>query len=165
MDRIMVYDIESSTWFNVTASTGQSIDKRVDFCSVVSAAPDDSSFNIVIYGGWNLYEGRAFDDVWVLSIPSFTWIQINDTGNTEAQLPGVTGRRAMQCEVYNDRQMLVVGGDVRIGNTQANGLTCNVSYPSIRVLDTTTFEWQTEFSPDAEPYGVPSAVYNVLGGR
>jgi len=56
--------------FNVTAS-GDIPDQRVDFCSTVSLSADDSSFQITIYGGWNLFEGNAFEDVYVLAIPSF----------------------------------------------------------------------------------------------
>ena len=164
LDEIMVYDIGSSTWYNVTA-TGAIPSERVEFCTVVSSAPDGSSANIVLYGGWNLYAGHAYDDVYILSIPSFTWIQINDTGNTEAQLNGVIGRHRHQCELYKDRQMVVIGGEVEIGNQEANGQSCNASYPSIRVLDTVTYTWQTQFNPDPLPYEVPAVVYNMIGGR
>ncbi|KAI9875995.1 MAG: hypothetical protein M1830_007583, partial [Pleopsidium flavum] len=52
-DQIMVYDIHSSTWHTVTAS-GAIPSPRDQFCTVVSQAPDDSSFNIVMYGGYDL---------------------------------------------------------------------------------------------------------------
>ena len=75
MTNIAVYDIASSTWFNVTA-TGQVPAGRANFCAAVSAAPDYSryvseshmlmteltiyhSVNIMIYGGYteDLYRG------------------------------------------------------------------------------------------------------------
>ncbi len=151
--------------FNVTAS-GDIPDQRVDFCSTVSPSADDSSFQITIYGGWNLFEGNAFEDVYVLAIPSFRWIKINDTAtNLEAKLPGKVGRKSMECQIYKDRQMLVLGGAVYIGNTQVSGETCNTSYSVIRVLDTTTFTWLDQFSSMPETYAVPQVVYNVIGGR
>lgn len=185
MDRIMVYDIQSTTWyvpwsirwytqertlnsqtrFNVTAN-GDIPNPRSEFCSVASASPDDSSFQITIYGGWSLFEGRAFDDVYVLSIPSFRWVKVDDKAtNKEAQLPGQIGRKGMTCQIYGDRQMLVLGGGVNMGQNQVNGQTCNTSYPAIRLLDTTTLAWLDQYNSVVEPYGVPQVVYNIIGGR
>jgi len=143
MATINVYDIASSTWYSVTA-TGSIPPQRMLPCSVVSASSDGSSFQITMYQGWNLLEGEAFEDVYVLTIPSFRWIKISDTGNTEQSLGSVSGRFGGACSVWNDRQMIVVGGSFRIGSTQVNGGTsCNTSYPAIRVLDTNTYAWQT----------------------
>ena len=50
MDQIFVYDIFSNTWYIVYA-TGDVPDYRHKFAIDVSSAPDDSSFQITIYGG------------------------------------------------------------------------------------------------------------------
>lgn len=56
--RIYVYDIASASW-NIVWAQGDSIPgRRSETCSVVSAAPDYSSFNIAMYGGWDLYGGE-----------------------------------------------------------------------------------------------------------
>jgi hypothetical protein len=165
MSIINVYDIASSTWYSVTAS-GQIPPQREQQCSVVSVSPDSSSFQVTMYQGWNLFEGEAFEDVYVLTIPSFRWVQISDTGNTEQSLGQNTGRFGGSCAIWNDRQMVVVGGGFRIGSTQVNGGTsCNTSYPAIRVLDTNTYAWQTQFQSDLGAYEVPEAVYNLIGGK
>lgn len=133
---------------------------------MVSAAPDDSSFQITIYGGWSLFSERAFEEVYVLSIPSFRWIKVDDQAtNIEASLPDQIGRMGMTCQTRGDRQMLVLGGGVRLGPNQVNGQTCNTSYPAIRLLDTTTFTWLDQYRSVIEPYGVPRVVYNIIGGR
>ncbi|KAI9791455.1 MAG: hypothetical protein M1835_000311 [Candelina submexicana] len=170
MNSIMVYDIGTSTWqacfltrYNVIA-TGTIPSDRSEFCAAVSASPDDSSFQLTIYGGWSLDRGKAFTDVYVLTIPSFRWTQISTKNDVEATLPGITGRKSMTCEIYNGRTMIVVRGDVRMGDTQTNGKSCNNSYPPIRVLDTTAFEWLDHFTPSRTAYSVPEAVYNVIGG-
>lgn len=133
---------------------------------MVSAARDDSSFQITIYGGWDLFMNRAFEEVYVLSIPSFRWIKIDDQAtNKEVKLPGQIGRKDMTCQIHGDRQMLVLGGGVNLGKNEVNGHTCNTSYPAIRLLDTTTFAWLDQYRSDVEPYGVPQVVYNIIGGR
>jgi hypothetical protein len=165
MATINLYDIASSTWYSITA-TGSIPPQCMLSYSVVSASPDGSSCQITMYQGWNLLEGEAFEDVYVLTIQSFRWIKISDTGNTEQSLGSMTGIFGGACSVWNDRQMIVVGGGFRIGSTQVNGGTsCNTSYPAIRVLNTNAYAWQTQFQSDLSACEVPEAVYNVIGGK
>ncbi|KAI9814237.1 MAG: hypothetical protein M1827_003403 [Pycnora praestabilis] len=172
MENIMVYDVDSSTWFNVTAF-GDIPPPRSEMCSSVAASPDDSSFQITIYGGADLTIGTVFDDVWILTIPTFRWIKVgNGTNNAESQLPlgnSTIGRTQMNCETYKDRQMIVLGGEVQIRTgdqtTQlVNQQSCDPSYPAIRVLDTSTFTFQTEFNPMPPAYVVPDLVSAAIGG-
>ncbi len=131
----------------------------------MSPSPDDSSHQITIYGGWNLLDRRAFQDVYVLTVPSFRWIKVSDSvANPEARLPSNIGHKSMECHLRGDRQMLVLGGAMYLGDTQASGQTCNTSYPAIRLLDTTTFMWLSQYSSASEPYSVPQTVYEVIGG-
>lgn len=50
MSNIFVYDIFSNVWYLVEA-TGEVPPYRGEFCSGVSSAPDDSSFQITMHGG------------------------------------------------------------------------------------------------------------------
>src|ERR1700719_3044848 len=74
------------------------------FCSVMAAA-DNSSYNIYIYGGYDgINSSRATsDDVYILSIPSFTWVKVYSGTSTH----GRTGHKCVK--VYPD-QMFVLGG-------------------------------------------------------
>ncbi|KAI9730244.1 MAG: hypothetical protein M1834_006008 [Cirrosporium novae-zelandiae] len=166
MANISVYDIDSATWYNVTAQ-GDIPDERSEFCSVVSASPDGSSFQITIYGGWNLFDGTPNEDVYVLTIPSFQWIKISDSGNTETSIGSSIGRKDHLCHLYNERSMVVLGGNINSGSTALNSnssTACNSSYPAIRVLDVTDFSWQSEWNPSPDAYEVPSAISVVIGG-
>ena len=151
--------------FTVTATGDIPLD-RSDFCSVISASPDDSSFQITFFGGYNIHEGVAFEDVYVLAIPAFRWINITSTNNQETQLSADAGRYSTSCALYEDRQMIILGGDLILeGNSViANAQTCNASWGVIRQLDTTTFAWQDQFIPGSEPYVVPDQVSSVIGG-
>ena len=59
MSEVNIFDVEAVTttesipgggWYTQTI-TGEAPPSRVDFCVVVVSAPDNSSFNIYMYGG------------------------------------------------------------------------------------------------------------------
>jgi hypothetical protein len=159
MSDIYVYDIDSSQWFTVTA-TGSVPAPRISFCAGVSSAPDDTSFQITIYGGYNLHAGNPANDIYVLSIPSFQWIDVTPKNMDQY------GRWQHDCVVWQDAQMLVLGGLIKeaMGNgpvVNANG--CNSSHPPFSVIDLESFTFQTTFNTQRS-YSVPQAVYNVIGG-
>ena len=137
------------------------------FCLGVSSSPDQSAFQINLYGGWDLEATVSYEDVYVLSVPSFQWIKINDVqNNTEAQLAPVIGRKNHRCVMWKDSQMIVVGGFVtQKGVTVNNETTSCGTYPPIRVLDVSTFTFQSQFDPNAAAYTVPNVVYQVIGGK
>ena len=71
---ILLYDIANSKWYNQKA-TGQIPGDRRRFCGGATWAQDKSSYNIYIYGGLDIPAGVGYDDIYILSIPSFTWIK------------------------------------------------------------------------------------------
>lgn len=106
------------------------------------------------------------DDVYVLTVPSFRWIQINSQNNTETFLEGDVGRHRHMCNLWGDSQMIVTDGIVsgRPGSIHSSyNEDCNSTYTPFRALDTSTYVWQSEIVP-IKNYTVPSAVYNVIGG-
>ncbi|OAL21572.1 hypothetical protein AYO22_07968 [Fonsecaea multimorphosa] len=89
MDEIWVFDINSTDlsdhpssgknmWYKQTATGDVPASGRVDFCLVAAPAQDNSSSNIYLYGGTS--NGTIFDDVYVLSLPSFTWVKMITVG-------------------------------------------------------------------------------------
>ncbi|GAW21442.1 hypothetical protein ANO14919_109610 [Xylariales sp. No.14919] len=162
---IFIYDIFSNTWYKQTA-TGDLPDLRTEFCAGVSSAPDDSSFQITIHGGWDLLYGRSFNDVYVLSLPSFQWIKVDDSKNPDLLGSDQPGRHRHGCNVWNESQLIVSGGTITSGLGEVVTLsnTCNATYPPIKVLDTSTYIWRTEFDPSVE-YSVPNVVTDVIGGN
>ncbi|KAK3680766.1 hypothetical protein LTR37_021074 [Vermiconidia calcicola] len=166
---IFVYDIFSNVWYLVEA-TGDLPPLRTEFCSGVSSAADDSSFQITIHGGWDQLYAIQLDDTYVLTLPSFEWIRVRVPNNPD----GGAGRnrhkysvrsasgfhfhsdRLTSFWVWQDAQMIIAGG----GSSDY----CNTSYPPIKVLDTSNYVWQTHFEPDHEAYSVPGVVRRVIGG-
>jgi hypothetical protein len=65
-----------------------------------------SSYNIYLYGGAGFGpNATSFDDVYILTIPSFTWIKWYPTS------PGTgSPHNSLTCNVIDNAQMLVIGG-------------------------------------------------------
>ena len=166
MSQIGVYDIASDTWYNVTAS-GDIPYWRSAACTSVSAAPDDSSFQITMYGGKDLFSnGTGFEDMYVLTLPSFQWINVTGNNNSDYALNqgyGI-GRSYSYCTSWKEREMIVLGGELRSGTQVLNLGTCNSSYSTMRVLDLSTFEWKDQHDPDPGNYTVPDVVVRRIGG-
>lgn len=87
-----------------------------------------------MFGGQNLQPAAnqtQYSDMWILTIPSFTWIEVDQAG----QIP--YGRSGHTCNIW-DGQMIVVGGYV------GDQLSCDS--PGIYVFDLSTLRWGEEFT-------------------
>ncbi|KAK0715127.1 hypothetical protein B0H67DRAFT_553715 [Lasiosphaeris hirsuta] len=163
-----VYDIARSEWYHQqTSGTPPSV--RVNPCAVIASAPDTSSFQIYLFGGQNLQPYREqvqYSDMYILSIPSFTWIKV-DQSNSNPPPP----RAGHTCNL-RDGQIVVIGG--YIGTSPA------CESPGIFVFNATSLTWSSRFTalphqPDlysensvlANSFGykVPDAVAAVIGGN
>lgn len=180
MNVIDVYDIETSMWYK-QATSGRMPNFRVNPCAVVAAAADGSSYNVYMFGGQNLLpygQQTQYQDMWILSVPSFTWIEV-DTSKQAVPY----GRSGHTCDAW-DGQMVVVGGYV------GQDLSCDS--PGIYVFNMSSCEWTNEFKSissqdgknknpfsqqlsqmgsgiSAGPagsygYAVPPMVYSAIGG-
>jgi hypothetical protein len=133
MNIIDVYDIATSTWYK-QATSGKTPPIRVNACATVFAAPDGSSFNVYLYGGQNLqpYRGQTqYTDLWILTIPSFTWIQAPLDGQSEPP-----ARAGHTCNAW-DGQIVVVGGYV--------GQQISCDSPGVYVFNASSLKWQNNF--------------------
>ncbi|KAF3920869.1 hypothetical protein ABW21_db0204779 [Orbilia brochopaga] len=164
---IDVFDIKNNRWTK-QATSGETPKIRVNACAVVFSAPDNSSHNVYMYGGQNLQpagDQTQYDDIWVLTIPSFTWIQIDTKGQSNPP-----ARAGHTCHAYRG-QMLVVGGYT------GTELSCDTG---IYVFDASRLEWRTSFQGGAgtggdstnlltptneqQLYAVPALVVSEVGG-
>lgn len=124
------------------------------FCSVVASAADGSSHNVYIYGGFDGLNSTDFpsDDVYVLSMPSFTWIKVYSGTSTH-------GRKGHRCiKAYPD-QMLVLGGEL-VGpeNCLDGGI--------IQVFNLNTLRFQDVYNPALwNDYEIPDLVTARIGGK
>ncbi|KAG5981128.1 hypothetical protein E4U55_003264 [Claviceps digitariae] len=151
---IDIYDVASKEWYQQPTQGGPGA--RARGCAVVAPASDFSSFNIYYYGGSDgLSPAKDFyDQVWVLSLPSFTWTLVNEGRPKHA-------RSGHKCFMPYPDQMMAFGG-----YTPVNG-----SFPAcldqgpVVIFNLTSGEWMDSYSPSRfADYGVHSSVVNVVGG-
>ncbi|KAF2273986.1 kelch repeat protein-like protein [Westerdykella ornata] len=135
MNVIDVFDIATSKWYKQSTS-GRQPQYRVNPCAVVAAAADGSSYNIYMFGGQNLQPFKnqtQYDDMWILSVPSFTWIEVKMGPDQSVPYP----RAGHTCHIW-DSQMIVVGGYV------GQELSCDA--PGIYVFNTSSLQWSDQFT-------------------
>ena len=170
---IDVYDIATSSWYR-QATSGSSPQVRVNPCAVVAASADGTSTQMYMFGGQDLKENQTqYNDMWILSIPSFTWIEVD---TTKQSLP--PKRAGHMCAAWNS-QMIVWGGYV------GKDLSCDS--PGIYVFNLSSLSWQNEYralddstdnlnrqTAQAQDtgaiegsfgYAVPDSVQSVIGGN
>ncbi|KAK2773253.1 hypothetical protein FQN52_004678 [Onygenales sp. PD_12] len=173
MNVIDVYDIATSTWYK-QATSGKTPEIRVNPCAVAASAADGSSTQVYLYGGQNLIPyGKQiqYDDMWILTIPSFTWIKVDTDKQTVPP-----ARAGHSCNIWNS-QVVVSGGYV------GKDLSCDS--PGIYIFDASELKWQNQYvsleggndlnqqasqKQDSKAlsgsfgYRVPKAVQSVIGG-
>lgn len=138
---------ESSTWYTQEAK-GEIPDGRTDFCVVTVSAKDNSSHNIYMYGGRGASE--IYDQMYVLSIPSFIWIKIYE---------GYSPRYGHTCHLAGNRQMLTVGGSSK------GELPCDWETKGLGVFDLSDLAWGSIYHAEAAEYEVPEKIYKKIGGE
>lgn len=156
MKTIDVYDVASKKWYKQKTS-GDGPGARTRGCAVVTYPDDKSSYNIYYYGGFDgINVSDAFDDtVWVLSLPSFAWIKLNEgkTGH---------GRAGHKCFLPYPDQMMVFGGYRELSGAS---ITCLDGGP-IAVFNVSNGEWMNSYDPTkySSAYSVPKKVRDVIKG-
>lgn len=152
---IDIYDVAGDKWYKQPAKGAPGT--RTRGCAVVAPAADHSSFNIYYYGGFDgIHPKNAFyDDVWVLSLPSFTWTQINK--GTE-----IHARSGHRCFLpYPDQIMVFVGYAPEAGNLPS----CLDKGPVV-VFNVSSGQWLDSYDPKRyDEYRVPEKVRAVIRGH
>ena len=112
-----------------------------------------------------MYGGRDdashyFDEIWVLSLPSFTWTMVYS---------GIAPRFAHTCHLVGNRTLLTVGGIASItqksGLRDTNATPCDWESKGLAVMDLTDITWGSVYEAHAPAYGVPLEVIGTIGGR
>lgn len=157
LDVIAIFDISSvynsnaqGRWYKQNAS-GPIPEPRMDFCLVSVSAADNSSHQIYLYGGRGK-DGLFFDEVWVLSLPSFTWTLL---------FTGESPRAFHTCYIAGDSQMITIGGrnDTDFLRGDDDGKTMGVA-----IFDLNSGVWGSVYNASAGSYQVPRSIRQVIGG-
>lgn len=153
MKVIDIYDIANGTWYQQPTEDGPGT--RTRGCAVVATASDSSSFNIYYYGGFDgIHVMEDFsDEVWVLSLPSFTWTKIN-SGTTDH------ARAGHKCFMPYPDQMMIFGGYPPKSSRFPDCLEA-----PIVLFNVSSGEWMDSYDPrEYSEYSVPKKVQDKIGG-
>lgn len=159
---VSVYDIGNGTWYQ-QSTTGDIPPWRYMGCSVTVSAPDQSSHSIYVFGGWGNSFGGSDGNVYVLSIPSFRWIRVNEDSNR---------RSRHSCNLMGNHTMLVVGGVQPNGQQvmppDASGCDMSPMFAQgLGIFSLNNHTWATNYDPSegAAPYEIHPSISNVIGGN
>ncbi|KAK5122577.1 hypothetical protein LTR85_003840 [Meristemomyces frigidus] len=154
LSTIYLYDIGSGKYY-AQSTSGTTPGMRRRFCGGVSWADDHSSY---FYGGLPPYgeQGLGFGDVWILSIPSFTWTQ---------WYPSSYEHHSLSCNVIDQSQVIIMGGYF----PNSSNIDCDAKSIwgqhnlNLGAEDVDAVEWY-QFLPNVTSYEVPTTIVDVIGG-
>ena len=105
-----------------------------------------------------MYGGRGagdqyLDDMWVLSLPGFVWVNIYQ---------GNSPRAGHTCHRVGPRTLITVGGTA---NSNYGSPPCDWETKGVGVLDMSEVTWGSVYNAEAANYLVPTRVIEAIGGR
>lgn len=108
-----------------------------------------------MYGGrsWDGKDNVVYDDIYILSIPSFTWTKVYQ---------GSSDLYAHNCHRANANTMITVGG---ARNFNYDRLPCDWKLKGVGVLDLSEITWGSVYDASDNEYKVPSRVVTTIGGN
>ncbi|KAJ4304371.1 hypothetical protein N0V88_001984 [Collariella sp. IMI 366227] len=160
MEKVFLYDVLSSKWYTQNA-TGTVPPMRRRFCAGATWAPDQSSYNIYLYGGASMPPDTAgFDDIYVLSIPSFQWIKMYPT---DGNLTGAYPHHSLSCNVVDNSQLIIIGGTFPTTEDCDSPEQFGLHNADMGQQNQEKALWQI-YTPNLTKYAVPDAIISAIGG-
>ncbi|KAJ6439168.1 telomere-associated RecQ helicase [Purpureocillium lavendulum] len=170
-DKVFVFDAKGNSWSTQTA-TGEIPQNRRQFCVDVAWAPDKSSFNIYLWGGLSVpppyVNVTSFNDIYILTLPSFIWVKAYPDHHGNATLPPDYGHYSASCNMVKSMSQLFV-----IGGTYTDTDACDLAVDawaqhnfwtgtSQNAGDNKTY-WAL-YDPNVTSNVVPVDIYSAVGG-
>ncbi|KAA1135319.1 hypothetical protein PGTUg99_009622 [Puccinia graminis f. sp. tritici] len=145
-----VFDLSTKTWVK-QATQGNIPSPRINHCAVRGTAKVNGNpiHQIFVYGGQIVNGSSQSTEMYVLTIPGFTWTFIGDKLSSQP-----SARAGHTCDLIGS-QMIVIGGYV------ASDLLCDSQ--SVYIFDTTSFAWKNTYTPGL-PYKTPDMLAQMIGG-
>ncbi|KAF7590916.1 hypothetical protein BBP40_002222 [Aspergillus hancockii] len=158
MDEILIYDVGGSKWYKQKA-IGEIPVPRRRFCAGVTWAKDKSSYNIYVYGGLAVGKSGGFPDIYILTLPTFTWIKWWPDGPSTG-----AAKHTMSCDVVGMAQMIVMGGYTIKNVTECDSADIySMHNMYLGKQNPERTEWAL-FRSNVTEYNVPSEIISIIGG-
>ncbi|KAK1773507.1 hypothetical protein QBC45DRAFT_79094 [Copromyces sp. CBS 386.78] len=163
LDTIYMYDLANTKWYT-QKTWGRAPEDRRLFCGGAAVAQDQSSYNIYIYGGASFGSNPiGYDDIYVLSIPSFQWIRSLYPSNSN--VTGEFPKAMSSCNVINNAQMLVIGGRALNDTSSCDADVVMGQHNMVLGKDNPEKAIWARFQPNLTSYILPTDIITVVGGN
>lgn len=155
-ETVDVFDVASyqqkdgGVWYSQSTS-GEIPPPRINSCSIIASAPDNSTHNIYVFSGQNPINSTYYDDLYVLSLPTFTWVKLYQAES---------GRFGHTCHLVG-RQLLTTGGH-NVRNNVAG--MCDWELGGVGILDLPSLTWGSNFNASAKDYELDRTLVQAIGG-
>lgn len=167
-DIARIFDSRSNIWYDqpLTGFQGRIPSPRRGSCTTVVAAPDGSSYQMLMFGGASDDEGSLpFSELWALNIPAFTWVLLDNSAprSDAPHIPG--GRFGSTCHLIQGNKLMVFGGSkVKVVERFAAPSTCDLKSNAGFIMDLSNAAWLENYDGKKANYTVPERVRAVIGG-
>ena len=102
----------------------------------------------------------GFDDVYILSMPSFTWMKWYPTDSSAPAFP----HHSLSCNVISGSQMLIIGGTFETSDACDAPSVWGTHNLNLGKDDPTNSLWAS-FNPNLTFYKVPPELVAKIGGK
>ena len=163
MNIVHIFDIATDTWFTQrTTAQVMNPSGRINMCSVVASAEDNSSHNIYIYGGY--YQdfstnGAGTNEILVLTLPAFRWIFVYPSYYRD-DTRRVSGHK---CQKVYEKHMVAYRG--RNFNGYCDKEETLQKFQGMGIYDMSSLKWTTKVELEDQKYLVPEVLYGIIGGK
>ncbi|KAK6509738.1 hypothetical protein TWF481_004468 [Arthrobotrys musiformis] len=167
-DIARIFDSRSNAWYDqpLTGYQGRIPSPRRGSCTAVVAAPDGSSYQMLMFGGASDDENETpFGELWALNIPSFTWVLLDNSAGGSGALHVPGGRFGSTCHLIQGNKFMVLGGSkVRVVERLTGPLNCDLNQNLGFIMDLNNGTWLENYDGTRTNYTVPERVQVVIGG-
>ena len=161
---VHIFDIATNTWFaqSTTAHAEFYPTMRLEFCSVVASASDNSSHNIYIYGGWDPGSESIKEDVYILTLPAFHWVLVYPLAKDASEI-NIRLTYKHKCQKIHEKHMISYRG--RQGTDSCDYDVILKKFQGMAIYDMSSLTWTTKVELENPKYLVPEVLYGIIGGK
>ncbi|KAF3933064.1 hypothetical protein ABW20_dc0108103 [Dactylellina cionopaga] len=164
LDKAQIFDSVTNTWYTQSLSgvRGQIPSPRTHTCVTNVAAPDNSSYQMLMFGGAMDNEERTvLSDLWALNIPSFEWVLLDDSlARPDRRAPGRT--YAPSCHVIMGNTLVVYGG--KKSGTVESSPSCERFGDAGYFMNLNNLTWLDRYEAKQVEYQIPNKIQEAIGG-
>lgn len=134
------------------------------FAAPIDILPPVLNLFSYLYGGFGFPDPLAFNDVYILSLPSFQWIKAYNL-DAGAPSPDPAGHGGCSANVVNRDQMIIIGGWFgQQGAPPCDSPDTQGLHNMILGNNTDKRALWDQYDPKLSKYEVPAVVVAAIGG-